>query len=231
MIELKTLYLVSVCVTALLGFLLLFVWSQHPAMEALWWWAAAEFALALGLALLGLRESIHHIPSIALANAVIALSAAVFWTGARVLERRKPDLRWLFAGAVLWLAACLIPPFYGSINARTGLMAIILAAYTWRLAWELWQTRRARDAIRWALIVIVAIQGAMFLARLPAAIWAPIQEALPGVGSAWYTLHQFEIVLYKIAIVVLFIVVAVGRKPAAARPAVAAKPQRRRRRG
>lgn len=231
MIELKTLYLVSVCVTALLGFLLLFVWSQHPAMEALWWWAAAEFALALGLALLGLRESIHHIPSIALANAVIALSAALFWTGARVLERRKPDLRWLFAGAVLWLAACLIPPFYGSINARTGLMAIILAAYTWRLAWELWQTRRARDAIRWALIVIVAIQGAMFLARLPAAIWAPIQEALPGVGSAWYTLHQFEIVLYKIAIVVLFIVVAVGRKPAAARPAVAAKPQRRRRRG
>jgi hypothetical protein len=231
MIELKTLYLVSVCVTALLGFLLLFVWSQHPAMEALWWWAAAEFALALGLALLGLRESIHHIPSIALANAVIALSAALFWTGARVLERRKPDLRWLFAGAVLWLAACLIPPFYGSINARTGLMAIILAAYTWRLAWELWQTRRARDAIRWALIVIVSIQGAMFLARLPAAIWAPIQEALPGVGSAWYTLHQFEIVLYKIAIVVLFIVVAVGRKPAAARPAVAAKPQRRRRRG
>lgn len=231
MIELKTLYLVSVCVTALLGFLLLFVWSQHPAVEALWWWAAAEFALALGLALLGLRETIHHIPSIALANAVIALSAALFWTGARVLERRKPDLRWLFAGAVLWLAACLIPPFYGSINARTGLMAIILAAYTWRLAWELWQTRRARDAIRWALIVIVAIQGAMFLARLPAAIWAPIQEALPGVGSAWYTLHQFEIVLYKIAIVVLFIVVAVGRKPAAARPAVAAKPQRRRRRG
>ena len=228
MIELKTLYLVSVCVTALLGFLLLFVWSQHPAMQALWWWAAAEFALAIGLALLGLRESIHHIPSIALANAMIALSAALFWTGARVLERRKPDLRWLFAGAVLWLAACLIPPFYGSINARTGLMAVILGVYTWWLAWELWKTRRLRDAIRRALIVIVAIQGAMFLARLPAAIWAPIQEALPGVGSTWYTVHQFEIVLYKIAIVVLFIVLAVGRKPAAA-PAVAAKPKRRRR--
>ena len=228
MIELKTLYLISVCVTALLGVLLLFVWSQHPTMQALWWWAAAEFALALGLGLLALRESIHHIPSIALANAAIALSAALFWTGARVLERRKPDIRWLFAGAALWLVACLIPPFYGSINARTELMAVVLGAYTWWLAFELWQTRRERDKIRWALIVIVAIQGAMFLARVPAVIWAPIQEALPGVGSTWYTLHQFEIVLYKIAIVVLFIVVAVGRRPAAAAPA-AAKPRRRRR--
>jgi hypothetical protein len=229
MIELKTLYLLSVCVTALLGFLLLFVWSQHPAIEALWWWAAAEFVLALGLALLGLRETIHHIPSIALANAVIALSAALFWTGARVLERRKPDYRWVFAGAAIWLVACVIPQFYGSINARTGLMAVILAVYTWLLAWELWQTRREKDKIRWALIAIVAAQGALFLARLPAAIWAPVQEALPGVGSTWYTLHQFEIVLYKIAIVVLFIVVAVGRKPAVAKPAVAAKAVRRRR--
>jgi hypothetical protein len=228
MIELKTLYLVSVCVTALLGFLLLFVWSQHPTLEALWWWAAAEFALAVGLGLLGLRETIHHVPSIALANAVIALSAALFWTGARVLERRKPDYRWLFAGSVIWLIACLIPQFYGSINARTELMAVILAVYTWLLAWELWKTRRERDKIRLALIAIVAIQGALFLARVPAVIWAPVPDALPGVGSAWYTLHQFEIVLYKIAIAVLFIVLAVGRKPAAAKPAVAAKPKRRR---
>jgi hypothetical protein len=228
MIELKTLYLTSVCVTALLGFLLLFVWSQHPAIQALWWWAAAEFALAVGLALLGLRETIHHIPSIALGNAVIALSAALFWIGARVLERRKPDYRWMFAGSVIWLIACVIPPFYGSINARTELMAAILAVYTWLLAFELWKTRRERDKIRWALIAIVAMQGALFLARVPAVIWAPIQEALPGVGSTWYTLHQFEIVLYKIAIVVLFIVVAVGRRPAAAAPAVAARPKRRR---
>jgi hypothetical protein len=226
MIELKTLYLVSVCVTALLGFLLLFVWSQHPNLEALWWWAAAEFALALGLGLLGLRESIHHIPSIALANAMIALSAALFWTGARVLERRKPDLRWLFAGSAVWLVACAIPPFYSSINARTELMAVILAVYTGLLAWELWQTRRERDNIRLALIVIVAMQAAMFLARVPAVIWAPVQEALPGVGSAWYTAHQYEIVIYKIAVVVLFIVGAGGRKPAAVK--LAAKARRRR---
>jgi hypothetical protein len=228
MIELKTLYLTSVCVTALLGFLMLFVWSQHPAVEALWWWAAGEFALAVGLGLLGLREAIHHIPSIVLANAMIALSAALFWTGARVLERRKPDYRWMLAGSVIWLIACVIPQFYGSINARTGLMALILGAYTWALAWELWNTRRLRDKIRWALMVIVALQGALFFGRLPAAIWMPVQEALPGVGSTWYTLHQFEIVFYKIAIVVLFVVLAVGRKPAAV-PVVAAKPQRRRR--
>jgi hypothetical protein len=226
MIELKTLYLLSVCVTALMGFLLLFVSSRYPAAESLWWWAAGEFALAFGLAFLGLRGDLHHLLSIALGNAVIAFSAALLWTGARVLERRRPDYRWLYGGAAVWLVACLIPQFYGSINARTELMAVILTVYTWGLAYELWNTRRERDPIRLVLIAIVTIQGALFLARVPAVIWAPIQEALPGTGSLWYTLHQAEIVLYKIAIVLLFLVLAVGRKPAAA--SAPAKPRRRR---
>ena len=82
-LEIKTLYQVSISVGVLIGLLFLIVWLQHRAVTALAWWGGAMVLVGVGLALIGLRGAIHHVQSIAIGNAVIAVAVAAIWTGAR----------------------------------------------------------------------------------------------------------------------------------------------------
>ena len=199
-LEIKTLYQVSISVGVLMGLLLLIAWLQQRAMAALAWWSGAMLLVAVGLALIGARGIIHHVHSIAIGNALIALAVAGFWTGARVLERRSVHHVGLFAGVAVWLAACLIPSFYGSINARTILISAILGGYTLLTAYEFWQRRGAWLLSRQLAVALLVAHGVLFLLRVPFTFASPMQEALPGSFGGWYLFLVYETILYKIAL-------------------------------
>ena len=199
-LEIKTLYQVSISVGVLIGLLFLIVWLQHRAVTALAWWGGAMVLVGVGLALIGLRGAIHHVQSIAIGNAVIAVAVAAIWTGARVLERRSVHWVGLFAGAVIWLAACLVPSFYGSINARTILISAILGAYTLLTAYEFWQRRGVWLVSRQFAVAILIVHGLLFLLRIVFILASPMQEVLPGSQSGWYLFLVYETILYKIAL-------------------------------
>ena len=199
-LEIKTLYLVSISVGVLIGLLLLAAWLQQRAVKALAWWGGAMVLVGVGLALIGARGMIHHVHSIAIGNALIALVVAAIWTGARVLERRSVHWVGLFAGAVIWLAACLIPAFYASINARTILISAILGVYTLLTAYEFWQRRGAWLVSRQLAVALLVAHGALFLLRIPFTLVSPMQEALPGSFGGWYLFLVYETILYKIAL-------------------------------
>jgi hypothetical protein len=199
-LEIKTLYLVSISVGVLIGLLLLIAWLQQRAMTALAWWGGAMVLVGVGLALIGARGMIHHIHSIAIGNALIALAVAAIWTGARVLERRSVHWAGLFAGAAVWLAACLVPAFYGSINARTILISAILGIYTLLTAYEFWQRRGAWLLSRQFAVALLVAHGVLFLLRIPFTLASPMQEALPGSFGGWYLFLVYETILYKIAL-------------------------------
>ena len=199
-LEIKTLYLMSISVAVLVGLLFLLVWLQHRAVTALQWWGGAMLLVGLGLGLIGLRGMIHHIHSIAIGNAVIALALAAIWTGARVLERRRVHWGGLSAGAVIWLAACLIPAFYGSITARTILISAILGVYTLLTAYEFWQQRGTWLLSRQFTIALLVAHGVLFLLRIPFSLASPMQEALPGSQGGWYLFLVFETILYNVAL-------------------------------
>lgn len=199
-LEIKTLYLVSISTGVLIGLLLLIAWLQQRAMTALAWWGGAMVLVGVGLALIGSRGAIHHVHSIAIGNALIALAVAAIWTGARLLERRSVHRVGLFAGAAIWLAACLIPSFYGSINARTILISAILGVYTLLTAYEFWQRRGAWLLSRQFVVALLVAHGVLFLLRIPFTLASPMQEALPGSFGGWYLFLVYETILYKIAL-------------------------------
>jgi hypothetical protein len=162
---------------------------------------------------------IHHVQSIAIGNAVIAVAVAAIWTGARVLERRSVHWVGLFTGAVIWLAACLVPSFYGSINARTVLISAILGAYTLLTAYEFWQRRGV-----WLLAPVRrrAAGGARraLLLRMP--LLASPMRGAAGLFGGWYLFLVYETILYKIALG--FALLAMAKDGATRRPQpVAAK--------
>src|SRR4051794_4049625 len=83
-IDVKTLFMLTVDVEAMLGLLLLFAWIQNTTINAVAWWACAHLLRATSIALYGLYGTVSDAISLDLANAILFASFGVTWNGARV---------------------------------------------------------------------------------------------------------------------------------------------------
>ena len=209
-LEVKTLFLFGFSVTTILGLLLLFAWNQNQGNRALVWWGFCNLLAATSLALYAGRGEIPNVLSIDLANALLATGMGMGWAGAREFDARPVQWPVLFAGAALWLAACQVPAFYGSINARTVLMSMILGTYSLAVAFEFWRGRREPLVSRWPAIALVGLHALFFYARVPLAIAMPMPDGLQGFSSGIFAILNFEGILFAIAIA--FIVLAMAKE-------------------
>jgi diguanylate cyclase (GGDEF)-like protein len=149
--------------------------------------------------------------SIDVANALLFVAFAVMWSGARVFDGRPPRLVYLLGGAVLWLAACRVPVFAGSIEARVLLSSAIITGYTWATAYEFWHGRSEPLVSRWPAIFMLSAHGSLFLLRTPLAQalpWSPTSQVF---DSVWMTVLSFEALLFTIAIAFIMLAMAKER--------------------
>lgn len=198
-LDVKTLFVFGFSVTAILGLLLLFAWNQNRGNRALVWWAFCDLFAASAMALYGGRGEIPNVVSIDLANALLATGAGMAWAGAREFDGRPVQWPVLFAGAALWLAACQVPVFYGSMNARMVLMSMVLGSYTLATAFEFWRGRREPLVSRWPAIALLGLHAVFFFARIPLAIATPMPDGLKGFSSGIFAILNFEGILFTMA--------------------------------
>jgi hypothetical protein len=210
-IEVHTLYLLSATISLLLGFLLLVSWRLNGSVPALGLWGAGIVIFGVGLALVAARGSIPDIVSIVVANAVSLVGAAVVWSGTRVFDGRAVLRSTIVAGPLVWVAACIVPVFYGSINARAILVFAILLAYTVASAFELWRGRALPLVSRWPTIVLLGVQSLLIVVRIGLIIVMPLQEGLPGSTGNWFLVAHYEALLYEIALAFAFFAMAKER--------------------
>ena len=128
-LDVNTLFFVAIYVEAILGLMLLFVWAQNTSVYAAMWWGFAELLRAGSIALFGLYGLVSNLISIDLANAILFITFALTWTGARVFDHRRPRPVLILAGAALWLLASRIPGFADSFDVRVLLGSGIITAY------------------------------------------------------------------------------------------------------
>src|SRR5712691_7200046 len=127
-LDVKTLFLLTIDVEAMLGLLLLFAWVQNTSVAALAWWGCAHLLRTLSIALYGMFGSVPELISLDLANALLFASYAVAWSGARVFDGRRPRPGLLITGATIWVLACQIPQFAEASEVRALLGSAIVAA-------------------------------------------------------------------------------------------------------
>ena len=87
-IDLQTLAVVTVFVTAVLGALLIFAGIQNRAVRALTVWGIAFGIGALGLGLVIVRGLVPDWLSINIANALVLFGFSLIWAGARIFDGR-----------------------------------------------------------------------------------------------------------------------------------------------
>ena len=197
-----TLAFVTVCIVALLGLFLILAWLQQRDMRALAWWGSAYLIGASSLALWAAPSQWIELPR-EVPFAMIFVACGMIWNGVRLFRGRRVLPVAAFAGAVVWLVLCALPPFASGTNARIVLGMLVVAAYTFFIALELSRERRKSLRSRIAAIVVPCLHAAIFL--IPLAIRALTPEV---IAASWVTVFALETVLYAVgtAFIVLLLV-------------------------
>jgi diguanylate cyclase (GGDEF)-like protein len=212
MLDVNTLYTITILVMALLGLLLILVWLQNRGMRALAWWGAAYLVGGMSVWLLGSHGSLSDLLSIDLANALLFVACGLTWSGARLFDGRGIKPVAMLIGTFMWVGACQIPNFMVSLDARVILSSVIISGYTMVIAFEFWRGRAEPLGSRWPAIVVLGAHSVLFMLRVPFALASPLDgSAVPLWNSGWFAIIALESLLYAIAFAVIVVAMAKER--------------------
>ena len=191
-LDVPTLAFVSIALAGLLGVFLVISWVQDRNVPSLAWWGSAYLIGASSVALWLAPAPRFHIPP-EVPEAMTLLACGVVWSGIRLFHGRTLKPLVAFAGAIAWPVLCDLPGVAEGSDARMGLGAGLVAAYTFVIAFELWRERRKSLFSRTAAIVVPSLHAAIFLMPLAMQAFMPDQ-----VAAQWLTVFALETMIYAV---------------------------------
>jgi diguanylate cyclase (GGDEF)-like protein len=209
-LDITTFFVIATCITALLGLLLLSAWMQER-VRALAWWGSAYLLGGFSVAVWSIEGLISPPLPPGMANALLFVACGMIWSAARIFHGRSVLWGAMFAGAIAWLAACLLPEFAQSAAARITLSSIIVSGYTFLTAAELWRERRKTLLRRWPAIFVPILHGAVFLFPIPLASLLPADGGIMSLASGWIAIFALETMLYVVGTAFIVLVLAKER--------------------
>jgi diguanylate cyclase (GGDEF)-like protein len=209
-LDMSTLLVVAICVTALLGLFLLFAWMQER-VRALAWWGAAYLIGGLSVALWSVENLISPPLPPGTANALLFVSCGMIWSAARLFHGRPILWGSMALGATIWLVSCMSSDFVGSAAARITLSSLIVSGYTFMTALELWRERRKHLLRRWLAIFVPILHGAVFLMPIPLASVLPADGGVLNLASGWVAVFVLETMLYLIGTAFIMLLITKER--------------------
>jgi len=204
-IDLQTLAVVTVFVTAVLGALLFFAGVQNRAVRALKIWGLAFAISAVGIGLVIARGLIPDWLSIAVSNALVLFGVSLVWAGARIFDGRPVRRVLLLVAPGLWLIAFAVPAFPADINLRiiwaSGLLAVVAAVS----AREVWRGRAEPLMSRWPTIVTLLVYAGAMVGRIVMTLLSPMLQNAPLISGMAFTLLSFGTLLFTVVLAFLLL--------------------------
>ncbi len=208
-LDVTTLFIVATCVTALLGVFLLFAWSQDR-IRALAWWGAAYLIGGFAAALWMVEPQTIPVMPASLPSALLLLSCGMIWNAARLFHGRRVLWVAMSFGALSWMMMSVWPMFAASGANRVILASLIVSAYTFLTAAELWRERRKALIHRWPALFVPALHGAVFLLPIPLASAMPESGAVT-LAAGWLAVFVLETLLYAVGTAFIVLVLTKER--------------------
>jgi hypothetical protein len=189
-LDVPTLFVVTVFMSLSGGVLLLFSWMQNRSTPALAMWGSGYIVAASAAAAL----SSKHIPAawaLCLGNALICAAYGILWSGSRSFEGRPVRPTLALAGALIFVAAFQIESVARSQTSPLVLTSVISAAYAVLSGRELWYARDRELLSRWPTLLLLISHAGFLLARVPLA--ATLTATFPNKApSSLVTVMAFE---------------------------------------
>jgi len=222
-VDFGTLFVVAICVTALLGLFLLFAWTQER-IRALAWWGAAYLIGAVSGVLWRFGDMLGPALPANLSTILLFVAVGLIWSGARLFHGRS--VRWVVTlfGAAFWLSASFVPAFTQSAASRIVVSSLIVAGYTFLTAAELRRERRKSLIRRWPAAFVPTLHGAIFLFPVALAAFSPDGGGMHNHARGWIAVFTIEILLYVVGTAFLVLILAKDRTVHAYKTAAATDP-------
>ena len=166
-LDVPTLFAVTLFITVVGGLLLLLTFLQNRNTPALALWGVGYLVGSVGGALMSTQGGVHNVWVACGANGLLCAAYGLMWCGARSFEGRRINLIGLALGPALAVGALAFDGFAQSLAARISLVAIISASYALLSACELWYARDRDLLSRWPTLLLVIGHAAFLLARVP----------------------------------------------------------------
>lgn len=212
------LLIVGVCIAALLGLFLTFAWMQRRSVRALAWWGSAYLIGAASMVQWSAPAHVVSIPP-AIPTALIFVACGMMWNGVRLFQQRRLLPVAGLAGAIAWLVAVNLSAFPPGNYPRIVLGAVVVAVYTFLIAFELWRERRKSLYSRTAAIVVPALHAGIlltpFVLRL---LWPDL------LAASWSTMFALETVIYAVGAAFIMLLLVENRQVAVYRNAAIIDP-------
>jgi diguanylate cyclase (GGDEF)-like protein len=210
-LDVETLSVVTVFVTALVGALLVFAGLQNRSIRAPVWWGTAHIVNAAGL---GFGLALTRAPGAATdfamtfamgdsGNALILLGYGLTWSGARIFDGRRNSLLFVAIAPALWLVLCRVPAFGGNADLKFVAASVLLAVLALRTAGELWRGRDEALMSRWPCIVVLLAQAGVLLGRVPLALLSESFRSIGMLQSLSLTVVTFGTLLFTVILAFL----------------------------
>lgn len=205
-LDIATLAIVTVFVTALLGALLLFAGMQNRAVRSPMLWGISFLLGAVGMALVAVRGQVPDWLSIQFANALVLTGMALVWAGARLFDGHPVRVAQVAVAPVLWIGACLIPAIGTDINARTVVASALMAGLSFMTAGQIWSGRAEPLLSRWPTVVTLLAYGTVMLARIPLTLVVPQPAGAQHLtASPLYPLLAFGTLMFTVILAFLLL--------------------------
>ncbi len=205
-LDIPTLAIVTVFVTALLGALLVFAGLQNRAVRAPMTWGVAFVLCAIGTALVAVRGMVPDWLSIQFANVLVLVGMGLVWLGARQFDGRRPRPALVALAPLIWLAACAVPVILADINARAMIASSLAAVLALAAGLEIWRGRAEPLLSRWPTVITLTAYAGVMFSRVPLTLMLPQPaDAYHLTASALYPFLSFGTLLFAVVLAFLLL--------------------------
>ena len=183
-LDILTMSVASVAVTAALGLVLVFTWVRERHCAFVGWWGLA--LIVTGAATVaGLVSSAENATTVfSLANALLVLGEAIKWRASRAFSRRTVGVAWVLIGPACFLLA-VHSGYLATFGGRLILLCNLLAIYNFAAAFELSRADGAQLVSRWPAVVLLVVTGLGFLSWMPLVGTMSIDKASVIFSNEW----------------------------------------------
>jgi diguanylate cyclase (GGDEF)-like protein len=144
----------------------------------------------------GLQDVVTEPVAILVGNALLLLAYGLLWKAVCGFGGRKAPALAVGAGAILWVAACLVPPFFASTAARIISSSTGSAVYTLLTVAELWAGRGEPLRSRWAALTAGTLHALFWLFRVVFVADLPFPFGAAPQDLSWSAVLAFEGLIY-----------------------------------
>lgn len=204
-LDAPTLIFATVCMAVFLGVFLIASWIMQRDIGALAWWGSAYLIGGAAIVLWSAPDQLFKVPA-ALAEALIFVACGMFWNGLRLFHGRSLWPVIPFAAAAAWFLVTLLPGMEAGTSQRAVLGVVVVAVYTFFMAFELGRERRRSLYSRTAAIAVPLLHAGIFLLPLALRYYYPQTFA-----AHWQSLFAVEAMIYTVGTAFIVILMVKDR--------------------